>query len=159
LQGQEDLQAHQANLSIGANVGPKGHCIIDGDRLEQRLASIRWCGYRLAGVHDDGWSSALLLCWWRVGSHLSLGVEPKIVDGIDVEQLIPTPTGPDLPLNALRVWVGEKHLACLMVAELIQCVGQHQVVVETIFTEREALHPFHGEEWSEKLRNPPYLAC
>jgi hypothetical protein len=40
-------------------------------------------------------------------------------------------------------------------AELIRCVGQHRVVVETVFTEREALHPFHGKEWSEKLRNPP----
>jgi hypothetical protein len=56
----------------------------------------------LAGVHDDGWSKVLLLSGWCIGVCLSLGIEPKVVDGIDVEQLILTPTRLDLCLNTLR---------------------------------------------------------
>jgi hypothetical protein len=54
----------------------------------------------LAGVHDDEWSRVLLLSRWQVGVHLCLGVKPK--DGVDVEQLIPVATGPDLPLSTLK---------------------------------------------------------
>jgi hypothetical protein len=105
----------------------EGHGVVNGDCLNQRLTSNCWCGYRFADVHNNGWSWVLLLRGWRVGVRLSLGVKQK--DGIDMEQFILTPTGPNLPLSALRGWVGEKRLGRLVVVELIQCVGIHWVNV------------------------------
>jgi hypothetical protein len=34
----------------------------------------------------------------------------------------------------------------LMVVELSHCVGQHRVIIETIFGELEVLPPFHGKD-------------
>jgi hypothetical protein len=48
------MQAHHADLGITADEDAEGHGIIDGDGLDQRLASGHWCGSRLAGIHDDG---------------------------------------------------------------------------------------------------------
>jgi hypothetical protein len=73
----------------------------------------------------------------------SLGIEPKEVDGINVEQLTLMPMRLDLPLGALWRWVGENLLGCLMVVELSRRVKQHQIIIETINGEREMLHPFH----------------
>jgi hypothetical protein len=94
------MLTHQTNLSIATNDNNKVNAIIDGDHPNQRLASSCRHGYRLAGVHDDEWNRVLLLSRWQVGAHLCLGVKPK--DGVDVEQLIPVATGPDLPLSTLK---------------------------------------------------------
>jgi hypothetical protein len=104
------LRAHKADLNIVVDEHMKGHEIVFSDRPDQRLTPTCWHGLRLADVHDSRWSKALPPCGWRVGIHQCLGVEPKMVDGINVEQLIPMPTGPDPPLSALRGWVGEKRL-------------------------------------------------
>jgi hypothetical protein len=122
----------------------EGYGIIDGDRIEQKLASCFRHGYRLAGVHNDGWSRMLLLSGWWTRVCLSLGTEPK--DGIDVEQLDSVPTRLDLSLSALRGRVGEKPLDRLILADLSWCVGQHQIDVETFFIKQEVLYPFHGKE-------------
>jgi hypothetical protein len=71
-----------------------------------------------------------------------LGVEPKEVDGINVEQLALMPMRLDLPLGALWRRVGENLLGCLMV-ELSRRVKQHRIIIETVDGEREMLHPFH----------------
>jgi hypothetical protein len=122
----------------------EGYGIVDGDLLEQKLASCYWHGYRLAGVHNDGWSRMLLLSGWWTRVCLRLGTKPK--DGVDVEQLVSAPPRLDLSLSALRGRVGKKPLDQLVVAELSWCVGQHQIDVKTIFAEREALYLFHGKE-------------
>jgi hypothetical protein len=50
----------------------------------------------LAGVNDDRWSRVLPLHRWWVGVCQCLGIKPKVVDGVNVEQLVLTSTGPDL---------------------------------------------------------------
>jgi hypothetical protein len=38
MHGQEDLQAHQANISITASEDAEGHGVVDGDHPDQKLA-------------------------------------------------------------------------------------------------------------------------
>jgi hypothetical protein len=55
-------------------------------------------------------------CGWQVGTHLHLSFDLKMMDGIDVEQLILAPSRLD-PLGVLTGWVGEERLYRLMMAE------------------------------------------
>jgi hypothetical protein len=88
----------------------EGHGVVNGDRLDQRLASSRRREYQLVSIHNDMWSMMLLLSGWQVGVCLSLGVEPKVVDGADVEQLVLTPMISGLSLRRLMVVELSRHL-------------------------------------------------
>jgi hypothetical protein len=90
----------------------------------------------------------LHLSWWWGGNCLSLSLELSVVDGIDMECQVLTPTGPNPPLSTLG-GATEKCLGHLMVVELSRRVVQHRVIIKTFIGEREMLYPFHGEEQQE----------
>jgi hypothetical protein len=78
----------------------EGYGVIYGDRPSEGQVLEHWRGQWVAGVHDNRWSRVLLSYMQQVGIFLCSSLKLEMMDGINVEQLVPAPTSLDPPLSA-----------------------------------------------------------